>query len=209
MKKLLLISFLVVLSVSLFAQQKGDFVVSGSLSWISKSSKLTYDSSSETYKGDREFRIIPEFNYFVADKFSVGLGIGYWLTKERNNNSVDEELFNKTGRFFIQPVAKYYVSLGEKFYYVPTFYIGFAVGKYKEELTDSKTEDMDLASFYTGLSLLSFEFKPTDRIGITFRTGDLSYQTDTYKVDSDNKLTDRNFGLELNLGASVGFNYYF
>ena len=68
---------------------------------------------------------------------------------------------------------------------------------------------MDLASFYTGLSLLSFELKPTDGIGITFRTGDLSYQTDTYKVDSDNKLTDRNFGLELNLGASVGFNYYF
>lgn len=209
MKKLLLISFLVVLSVSLFAQQEGDFVVSGSFSWISKSSKLTYDSSSETYKGDREFRIIPEFNYFIADKFSVGLGIGYWLNKERNNNSDEDELFNKTGRFFIQPVAKYYVSLGEKFYYVPSFYIGFAVGKYKEEVTERITEELDLFSFYTGLSLLSFEFKPIDRIGITFKTGDLSYRTDTYKVDSDNKQTNRNFGLELNLGASVGFNYYF
>lgn len=68
---------------------------------------------------------------------------------------------------------------------------------------------MDLFSFYTGLSLLSFEFKPIDRIGITFKTGDLSYQADTYKVDSDNKVTNRSFGLELNLGASVGFNYYF
>lgn len=212
MKKLLLISFLVVFTSSLFAQEKGDMVISGSLSWSSNSSKEKLVGKSETIKGDRNFSIIPEFQYFICDKFSVGLGLGYSLNKtpnENTNSNDDDQLFNKLGLFLIQPAARYYVSLSEKFYFVPRFYIGFGVGKLKEEIGDSKTNDTDVSAFNVGISLLSFEFKPSDKIGISFNAGDLQYQTSTIKIDSDNKYIDRNFDLGLNLGATIGFNYYF
>ena len=42
-----------------------------------------------------------------------------------------------------------------------------------------------------------------------FNAGDLKYEVSTVKVDSDNKYSARNFNLGLNLGATIGFNYYF
>lgn len=212
MKRLVLISLLVVFSSYLFAQQQGDFVLSGSLSWTSQSAKQKFSNESEVAKGDRNFSFIPEFHYFVCDKLSVGLGIGYSLNKTPNDNENsdnDDVLFNKTGLFLMQPTARYYISLSEKFYYVPRFYIGFGVGKYKEELGDNQTSDINASTFNVGVSLLNFEFKPCDKIGIMFNAGDLEYQTVRMKFDSDNKLINREFGLGFNLGASVGFNFYF
>lgn len=43
--------------------------------------------------------------------------------------SDDEQLFDKKGLFYFQPMASYYIPLGKKFYYVPRFYIGFGFGK--------------------------------------------------------------------------------
>lgn len=213
MKKLLLISMLVVFVSSLFAQEKGDMVISGSLSWTSKSTKEKAGGKSEVAKGTRNFKLIPEFRYFVCDKLSVGLGIGYALNKEPNGNSnsknPDDELFNKIGLFLLQPSASYYISLADNFYFVPRFYVEFGIGKYKVELDGSKTEDTDISAFNIGLSLLSFEFKPCEKIGIMFDAGNLEYKTETFKYDSDNKSTERHFSLGLNLGATIGFNYYF
>ena len=212
MKKLLLVTLLVVFTASLFAQEKGDMVISGSLSWTSKSVKDKFNNKSEVIKGDRSFSIMPEFHYFICDKFSVGLGLGYSLSKTPNDNAVsndDDQLFNKIGLFLIQPSAKYYISLGDKFYFVPRFYVGFGVGKYEEELKDNKTNDIDVSAFNVGISLLSFEFKPCDRVGILFNAGDLKYETSTVKLDDDNKETQREFSLGVNLGATIGFNYYF
>lgn len=210
MKKLLLISLLMVSAFSLFAQEKGDMSISGSFSWTSQSAKEKSGSESVVVKGDRTFSIMPEFHYFICDKFSVGLGMGYSLNKTPNEEGDSEDqLFNKLGLFLVQPVARYYVSLGEKFYFVPRFYFGVGVGKYKQELGDSKTEDTDVAAFNIGLSLLNFEFKPCNKLGIMFNAGDLKYEVSTVKVDSDNKYSARNFNLGLNLGATIGFNYYF
>lgn len=212
MKKFLLIVCLGVLGMSLFAQEKGDMVVSGSISWTSNSVKQKAGSQSEVTKGSRSFQILPEFHYFVCDKVAVGLGIGYALQKDPNGNTNtqnDDQLFNKTGLFLIQPMASYYVSLCEKFYYVPRFYIGFGVGKYKVETDANNTSETDISRFNVGLSLLNFEFKPCEKIGVSFNAGDLRYELSRAKQDSDNKVTRRDFSLGLNLGATVGFNYYF
>lgn len=213
MKKLLIILSLWAMAFTTFAQNGGDMVVSGSLSWNSKSTKWKSGGESYVEKGARSFSIVPEFHYFVADKFSIGSGIGYSLTKDPNGEYEDNEdedvLFNKLGLFIFQPVAQYYVSLGDKFYYVPRFYIGFGVGKYKQELGQNQTYDLNASVFNIGLSLLNFEFKPVDKIGIRFSAGDLDYKSTCIKDDDDAKNISREFGLNLNLGATIGFNYYF
>ncbi|MDE5612689.1 MAG: hypothetical protein K2I90_11820 [Odoribacter sp.] len=212
MKKTLIILVLLTHVFALFAQNAGDMVVSGSLSWNSNSTKWKSDNESSVEKGLRSFSIIPEFHYFVSDRFSIGAGIGYALTKTPNGSyDMDDDedvLFNKLGFFVFQPVAQYYVSLNDKFYYVPRFYIGFGVGKYKEEQGRNTSYDLNASVFNIGLSLLNFEFKPADKIGIRFSAGDLDYKSTCIK-DDDDKQVDRNFGLNFNLGATVGFNFYF
>lgn len=131
MKNLFLCFALVGMASTLCAQERGDMLVSGSLSWNSSSTKTTVSSTSETTKGSRSFEFAPQFHYFVINKLSVGLGIGYSLEKDPNGRtgSDDEQLFDKKGLFYFQPMASYYIPLGKKFYYVPRFYIGFGFGK--------------------------------------------------------------------------------
>jgi len=42
-----------------------------------------------------------------------------------------------------------------------------------------------------------------------FNAGDLGYQTTVIKQDGDNKVSNRDFSLGLNVGATIAFNYYF
>lgn len=211
MKRLFLCFALVGIASTLCAQERGDMLVSGSLSWSSSNTKTTVSSTSETTKGSRSFEFIPQFHYFVIDKLSVGLGIGYSLDKDPNGRtgSDDEQLFNKNGLFYFQPMASYYIPLGKKFYYVPRFYVGFGFGKNKSELSSKEVSESDASQFRVGISMLNFEFRPTGRIGIMFNAGDLGYKTTTVKQDGDNKRSDREFSLGLNVGATIGFNYYF
>lgn len=211
MKKLFLCFALAGMASALNAQEKGDMLVSGSLSWNSSSTKVTAASTSTTAKGPRSFEITPQFHYFVMDKLSVGGAIGYSFTKEPNNfNSANgDQLFNKSGLFVIRPMASYYISLGEKFYYVPRFYIGVGFGNEKSEINDTEITESDVTMFQVGLNLLNFEFRPTDHIGIMFNAGSLGYRTDILKEGNDDKTSARNFSLGLNLGATIGFNYYF
>lgn len=209
MKKLLLSLALAGMTTALSAQESGDMLVSGSLSWDSNSSKTTVSSTSATEKGSRSFEILPQFHYFVIDKLSVGGAIGYSFTKDPNGrNNGDEQLFDKKGLFVIRPMVSYYISLSDKFYYVPRFYIGVGFGKNKSEIDASEVSEQDATMFQVGLNLLNFEFRPTDRIGIMFNAGNLGYRTDIAK-QGDNKISNRNFSLGLNLGATIGFNYYF
>ena len=209
MKKFLLLAVMVAFSTSLFAQQKGDFVISGTLGFQTTSNKTKVSSTTTTTKGDRSFQFIPEFRYFFDDNFSAGIGIGYALQKSPNGYSEeDSQLFNKTGLFMLEPNVGYHLELGSKFYYAPRFYIGLGFGKYKSEAGGGTNTEYNVSAFNIGLSLLSFEYKPWEKVGILFSAGSLEYGVVSTKID-DNKSKDRTFGLNLNMGATIGFNYYF
>lgn len=117
----------------------------------------------------------------MINKLSVGLGIGYSLDKNPNGKtgSDDKQLFNKNGLFYFQPMASHYIPLGKKFYYVPRFYIGFGFGKNKSELTSKEVLENDTSQFTQEISMLNFEFQPTNHI--MFNAGDLRYKTNTIK----------------------------
>ena len=83
------------------------------------------------------------------------------------------------------------------------------------------------AAFRLGLNLhlLAFEFRPAQNFGITLSAGEFGYVYDSryqnFNEDEMKELFDvkdstskkknftNNFGLNLNLGAKVGFSYYF
>lgn len=209
MKKLLLLAVAVVFTTSLFAQQKGDVVVSGTFGFQTTSNKTKVGSTSIKEKGDRSFQLMPEIRYFFDDNFSAGLGIGYSLLKSPNGNGDDgDELFDKMGLFMLEPHVGYHLELSSKFYYTPRFYVGFGFGKYKSEEGGGTSSESNVSTINIGLSVLSFEFKPCEKIGMLFSAGNLEYSMLSEKID-DYKDKSKSFGLNLNMGATIGFNYYF
>ena len=209
MKKLLLLAVAVVFTTSLFAQQKGDVVVSGTFSFQATSNKTKVGSTSTKEKGYRSFYLMPEIRYFFDDNFSAGLGIGYSLQKSPNGKEDDgDELFDKTGLFMLEPHVGYHLELSSKFYYTPRFYVGFGFGKHKSEEGGGTNSESNVSTINIGLSVLSFEFKPCEKIGMLFSAGSLEYSMASTKVD-DYKEKTKTFGLNLNMGATIGFNYYF
>ena len=74
------------------------------------------------------------------------------------------------------------------------------------------TEKTPYTNFGLSLSLLTFEFRPADFLGVTFNAGDFSYNlTSTKESESGTTRveTTNNVDLGLTLGASIGLKYYF
>lgn len=72
-------------------------------------------------------------------------------------------------------------------------------------------KEANITQFSISLQLLSFEFRPVDNFGISFRAGDLTY---TFKQEADPtdksfKTNMNSFNFGLNLSATLGFRYYF
>lgn len=210
MKKLFLCFALVGMTSALSAQEGGDMLVSGTLSWNASSTKATITSTTTTIKTGSDFEILPQFHYFVIDNLAVGGAIGYSFAKNPSGTTADnKQLFEKLGLLVIRPMASYYIAMSENFYFVPRIYVGVGFGKDKTEITERETTEANATMFQMGLNILNFEFRPTDHIGIMFNAGDLRFQNVISKQDSDNRISDRSFAFNLNLGATIGINYYF
>ena len=132
--------------------------------------------------------ITPQFGYFIIDNLELHLGLGYSFTKEP------------------LPIVE------NKFFYTPGLDLGIGFGAQNYIDDTSKEKLYGVTNFYVSLSLLSFEYRPVHNFGISFRAGDLTYSLMSYKRTSGNetvKMAVNNFNFGINLGASIGFRYYF
>ncbi len=114
--------------------------------------------------------------------------------------------------FFIQPGVNYYLNVFDnRFFYTPGLDLGIGFGGQNYKTDNTKVKVANITQFSISLQLLSFEFRPVDNFGISFRAGDLTY---TFKQEADPadksfKTNTNSFNFGLNLGASLGFRYYF
>ncbi len=172
----------VALSVSTAsAQRKGDVVVNANLGL--GVSSLVIEGSSAT---GVEFGIGAEVGYFVANNFKVGLGVAY---------DVEGGDGNTVHAFNIGPSLSYYVALSKNLYYTPKLDLAFCVGSYSDEA---------FPGFGLGLSVANFEYRPTERVGISASLLSLNYV-----LLSKNGLTLNNVDLSITLSPRIGFSYYF
>ena len=155
------------------------------------------------------FTIRPAFHYYVAitENFyytpgvSLTLGFGNYKSQQwQSPESYDED----------------YQDWDEKDY-----------EDYYENRKKECPKENTYAAFRFGLNLhlLAFEFRPAQNFGITLSAGEFGYVYDSYsqnfnekemkeyfdKKDSTSKWNEftNNFNLNLNLGAKIGFSYYF
>lgn len=217
MKRVIISAFMMLAAVSLSAQKKGDFYLSGFLnvSGGSNVTKVTAGNSTVTEKVpmDVEFTIAPKAGYFITDRLEVNMSVGYSLDKSRNSGSGDDVRWTRVNQFIFGPGVNYHIPLGGKFTYAPGAEILFGVGGANSDISGTTKENLGTVfSFGLRLDLLSFEFRPTDHLGIMFRAGALSYDLLqlTNKGDAGKyKTAQNNVSFGLNYSTAIGFKYYF
>lgn len=155
------------------AQGKGDKFVGGNLKFAVSSAGSNGFMSTGTY-----FNIAPKFGYFIADRVKIGCELGY-------------EVSSNAHVIALTPNIAYYRPIADKLYYKPQLNIGGGIGIYS---------GYKAGIFNIVLELASFEYRPTERLGISTSLTNLSYSL----IDKTN-----NVNFDILYSPSVGFHYYF
>lgn len=178
----------------------------------------------------------------------------YWDSEEEEwDKEYAVPFYSWTHLFTIRPAFHYYVAITDNFFYTPGVSLTLGFGNFKSEQWqtpksyDEDYEDWDAEDyedymdnrgkeivkedaegvfrFGLNLHLLAFEFRPTQKFGISLSAGEFGYVYNSYyqnfneqemedyfdREDSKRKSktysNDVNFNLNLN--AKIGFSYYF
>lgn len=183
MKKLFLsILFIVFATYNVSAQKKGDFYLGGILGVVTDSAFISGGNGSTTVT---QFDIIPEIGYFVADRFMVGLGLGYGITAgDYTNHSL-----------VIAPEISYFAPLCKNLYYTPAFEFGFVY---------ANSDGYGLPGLGIGLTLVGLEFRPTEHFGFSASLVSLNYT-----MLSRHGVTLNSIDFNFCTNPYIGFKYYF
>ncbi|MBR0339247.1 MAG: outer membrane beta-barrel protein [Alistipes sp.] len=183
MKKLFITLIALCSITALSAQNKNEMYVGGHIGVTTSS--LMLDNNRATSVG---FGIAPEYGYFAARNLRIGASVAY-------------EFEDKIHTLEVMPNIAYYVEICDGFYYTPTLELGLSV---------SVMDDIGMPGFGIGLSLGSFEFRPTPKLGVAIDLLSLSYAMLTYEDhDYDLNITTRSVNFDFGVSPSIGIKYYF
>lgn len=186
--------------------------ISGNLTVEGGNSQSTSGNTVTKTPGTVSFGIAPQFGYFVVDRLEINFSLGYTLDRYTNGqDSEGNNLFRRTNVFEITPGIRYYVPLGEKFFYAPGFDLSVGFGGNSREVDRQTTVKSGITRFGLSLSAIAFEFRPSEHFGITLRAGGLTYTMDktSSKGSSKSTSTSNDISFRINTGAGIGFKYYF
>lgn len=205
MKKIILtIALAVGMVVSASAQKAGEqaFGFNFGYETTKNSVKMTADSESytETSPSENTFSAGLEYNRFVKDNIRVGVGVNYASVGQSESE-------DKTNTLIIAPSVAYYLPIAKNLYYTPGLTVGYASATRIEKIGKSEYKD-DLNGYVAGLSLLSFEYRYSEKFAVNLNIGSFQYSSLSYG-DDDEKISFNTQTLDILSNASVGFSLYF
>ncbi len=179
MKRILVISALLLGSIAMSAQSRGEKYIAGSIgaSFGSQNSEF-YDGSYTTTANQplsTTLSIQAEFGYFVADNLRLALAIGVPFTSSPTSQSGSTWLKTNTLGFQINPNIAYYVKLADRLYYTPEIGGAIEFGTYKEEMTASSSYNASTFGWDIYANLLAFEFRVSPKFALGVGVGSISY----------------------------------
>lgn len=197
MKKVVLFTLaLAFAAVSVNAQNR--WFVSGSIG-------ADYTKIKDVKPATTTFNITPSIHYMFNENWAVGLGLGYGYSKMGvNTGTVAAPVISDrtTNSFSVAPSLIYFMRLGDKFYYTPELTINYTNASAKIKGVAGKTESN---TFGAAIAPLSFEFRPTNCIGLNVSAGTLGFNSDKVK----NGPTTSDLTLNLNTDFRFAFRFYF
>ena len=205
MKKIILtIALAVGMVVSASAQKAGEQAFGFSFGYeTTKSSvKMTAGSESltETSPSENTFSAGLEYSRFVKDNIRVGIGVNYASAGQSDSD-------DKTNTLIIAPSVAYYLPIAKNLYYTPGLTVGYASATHIEKIGNNEYDE-DLNGYVAGLSLLSFEYRYSDKFAVNLNIGSFQYSSLSYG-DDDVNISFNTQTLDILSNASVGFSLYF
>lgn len=213
MKKILLFSVAMLISVASFAQKKGDMYIAGSISTDFGTQTTTLSeggySASVSQPLGTSFSFGAEYAYFVADNLRLAMAMAVPFSSSPVEEVDGKWLKDKASSFAINPNISYYVRLADRFYYTPEVGVSVNFGSLKEQLSKSETYKTPFWGWDVYANLLALEFRVSDKIAIGALIGAISYGSAIYtNVDTDYKAAINQFDFDLN-NSSIQFRFYF
>lgn len=212
MKKAVLFSIAMLMSVATFAQKKGDLYVGGSFSTefggYTMSTSLDDYATSEKASVGVSSEIGAEFAYFVANNTRLGLEVYFPFSSSPTEKVDGKWLKTKDKALVIVPSVAYYVKLADRFYYTPEIGILSHWNTSKTPTSPSTTETLSDFSWGGYINLLAFEFQASERIAIGVTAGGIGAFTSIYAYKGDDvKYKMNQITCEFN-NACLHFRWY-
>lgn len=208
MKKIILtIALAVGMVVSASAQKAGDQAFGFNFGYETSKSSVKVnagsDSFTETSPSENTFSAGLEYNRFVKDNIRVGIGVNYASVGQSESD-------DKENTLIVAPSVFYYVPIAKNLYYTPGLTIGYASATYIEKSGNSEYTE-DLNGYVAGLSLLSFEYRYSEKFAVNLNIGSFQYGSLSYDDgdDDDRNISFNTQTLDILSNASVGFSLYF
>ncbi|WP_231427582.1 MULTISPECIES: outer membrane beta-barrel protein [Pedobacter] len=230
-KQLLSLAVLCAVAFTVNAQtEKGKNLIGGSIGYSKSESKPTITYPNNYAYGDGEstsFNVNPKFGHFFSKNLAIGLGIGYYETKNISdlnfldgNSLITSTSIQRNKSFNVGPFVRYYVDIVEKFKFFGQGSFDIAFGKSSQSQSGSGSYNYQRSNYKTGAYSASinpgFAFFPAKKWAIEFSFPLLSYNNTSIKDDgginsSNSQASENNsfrFGLDTFV-PSLGFNFHF
>ena len=205
MKKLVLLIGIVILSMNVFAQERGDkyFVTSASASFGSLYQKISNGHQSIIFEQPMETDLGLQlgFGWFVAKNFRLELCLNANYEQVPREQSGDKWLNNTWTAVGLAPSLSYYVRLADRFYYTPEIGVNFAFGKYTFEQDSQPSEDYNYKGYELYANLLAFRYRVTPKFSLGVIVSDARYNRSKYYNFSEIYSINKAFRFNLNYVA--------
>ena len=179
MKKLVLLIGVVILSMNVFAQEKGDkYFITTAYASFGKA-KIENYNGHQFAKGEQPLNTYLDanvgFGVFAANRFRFQLTVGVPYGKEPSAMDNGQWLFNRTIGVELMPSVAYYFKLAERFYYVMEAGGDFVFGQNTYDVSYYQSEKYDYKLRGAYLDLIGFEARVSQRCALGFKMGQVGY----------------------------------
>lgn len=205
MKKLFLsLALAIGMVVSVSAQKAGDQIISFNLGYETSNSSVVVstgaDSYTETTPSENSFSLGLEYGKFIKDNIRVGVSFAFGSIGQSDSD-------DKVNNLIIAPNASYYMPIAQNLYYTPGLSVGYRSSSSIEKGFNSEHKT-ELSGYVIGLSLLSFEYRYSEKFAININMGSFQYNSLSYN-ENNAKLTVNTKYFDILSNAYVGFSLYF
>lgn len=217
MKRLAIIISLVVLSISVYAQERGElYMLTSASASFGKSNNDSYtyysqgfiqqtteESPLDTYLG-----IDVGIGYFLLNNFRLELSLGVSSEKDPTQKVSSDWLYAIHRGFNVCPNLSYYFKLADGFYYTPEVGANFNIGTYYFQESHYNTWDFPFRGYSLYANLLAFEYRVGPHFALSTIVGDLAYTHRDYYEDDNLFFSGKSIAFNLN-SARACMHFYF
>jgi len=170
------------------------------------------ESGNVTKKGPKttDFTLLPSLEYFIGNDMSLGLGIGYTVSTEKDNPDVSYHSYSER-MFVLNPYFRKYWSLGNKasIFGQASLLYGFGKDVIKYEYTNATTEyKYDISKFSLGIRP-GFQFMASDHLALEASFGFVGYENYSRDTGTENNTSSDAFTFNFDLTTiQFGIRYY-